>query len=793
VQTAFLDELSEGALLALPFVFEFWALPHQLPPEGNWKTWVILGGRGAGKTRAGAEWVRAEVEGARPLDHGRSRRVALVGETIEQAVTVMVEGESGILACSPPDRRPLWDATRKRLLWANGAEARVYSAHDPERLRGPQFDAAWVDEYGCPAVDRGTNEPNKFVDPKSSESSLPKYSTGRRDDLIQMQYVRAIASYWTEAGRNPVSPLYGGPMIDMEHAYLWAWDARPYPWFPALGDAWSDGENYRLGHWMTGRAALRSLASVVTEICARAGLESIDTRELYGIIRGYAPGDVDDARALLQPLMVAFGFDAAEREGRIVFRSRGITRTEALDPERVVASDDARGDIVVTRVAPEETAARVLLSFVNAEGDFDVRSTGAGAPAVTGRTVTRSELPLALTPDEAAEITERWVAETRIARDRLRLSLSAGGVPVGAGDVIRLPGAGTFRIDAVEDAGVRALDAIRVEQGIYRPAEYPAEQVRLAQVLPPLPVEAEFLDLPLLRGDEDAVAPYVAATADPWAPVAVYSSADGESYTLDAVVERASIMGETETALPAALPGAWDRGPPLRIRLFGGALSSATELAVLNGANAMAIGSGDGGWEVLQFATVELVAPGVWAVSRLLRGQAGTEALIPAVWPPGSRVVLLDEGLVQLAQSSSMIGIERTYRYGPARRPPDDPSYREADQVFRAAGLLPYAPVHLKTTRRGADIDLSWIRRTRIDGDRWDSLDVPLGELAERYLLRVVAGGVIRREAEVSVPFWTYAAAMRAGDAVTGVYAVEICQISDRVGPGRFARIEINE
>jgi phage terminase large subunit-like protein len=146
VQRAFLDELSEGALLALPFVFEFWALPHQLPPEGDWKTWVILGGRGAGKTRAGAEWVRAEVEGARPLDAGRSRRVALVGETVEQAVTVMVEGESGIMACSPPDRRPLWDATRKRLLWPNGAEARVYSAHDPERLRGPQFDAAWVDE-----------------------------------------------------------------------------------------------------------------------------------------------------------------------------------------------------------------------------------------------------------------------------------------------------------------------------------------------------------------------------------------------------------------------------------------------------------------------------------------------------------------------------------------------------------------------------------------------------------------------------------------------------------------------
>lgn len=132
--------------MALPWLFEFWALPHQLPPEGAWRTWIIMGGRGAGKTRAGAEWVRAEVEGAGPEDPGRSRRVALVGETVEQVREVMVFGESGILACSPPDRRPEWEATRKRLVWPNGAVAQVFSAHEPESLRGPQFDAAWVDE-----------------------------------------------------------------------------------------------------------------------------------------------------------------------------------------------------------------------------------------------------------------------------------------------------------------------------------------------------------------------------------------------------------------------------------------------------------------------------------------------------------------------------------------------------------------------------------------------------------------------------------------------------------------------
>lgn len=146
VTETFLSSLSEHAIAALPYLFEFWALPHQLPPADVWRTWVVLGGRGAGKTRAGAEWVRREVEGPRPLDPGRSRRIALVGETYDQVRDVMVQGESGILACCPPDRKPTWVATKRQLEWPNGATAKCYSANDPEALRGPQFDAAWVDE-----------------------------------------------------------------------------------------------------------------------------------------------------------------------------------------------------------------------------------------------------------------------------------------------------------------------------------------------------------------------------------------------------------------------------------------------------------------------------------------------------------------------------------------------------------------------------------------------------------------------------------------------------------------------
>lgn len=148
MREAFLAELDEGTLRALPWLFEFWANPHQLPPPGDWRTWVCLGGRGAGKTRAGAEWVRAQVEGDRPASPGRCQRVALVGETYDQAREVMVMGDSGLLAVCPPDRRPQWEATRRRLVWPNGAVAQCFSAADPEALRGPQFDAAWADELG---------------------------------------------------------------------------------------------------------------------------------------------------------------------------------------------------------------------------------------------------------------------------------------------------------------------------------------------------------------------------------------------------------------------------------------------------------------------------------------------------------------------------------------------------------------------------------------------------------------------------------------------------------------------
>ncbi|HTS92250.1 MAG TPA: terminase family protein [Stellaceae bacterium] len=130
-------------MAALAYDWRFWARDSQLPPPGDWRVWLLMAGRGFGKTRSGAEWVRMQVEDE------RARRIALVAPTVADLRNVMIEGESGILAISHPEFKPDYFASRNRLHWPNGAVALGFSADEPERLRGPQHDAAWCDELAA--------------------------------------------------------------------------------------------------------------------------------------------------------------------------------------------------------------------------------------------------------------------------------------------------------------------------------------------------------------------------------------------------------------------------------------------------------------------------------------------------------------------------------------------------------------------------------------------------------------------------------------------------------------------
>jgi hypothetical protein len=420
------------------------------------------------------------------------------------------------------------------------------------------------------------------------------------------------------------------------------------------------------------------------------------------------------------------------------------------------------------------------------------------AAAQSGNFSRCPELNLVLTAAEARAITERWLSEASAARDTARFALPPSCLGVGAGDVVSLDmgsSRGRYRIDRCESQGLSVIEAVRVEPGIYLAGKPVEEIAPIRATNAPVPPSPVFMDLPLLRSDAVAHAPWIAVAARPWpGDVAVYTSGSGVNFGLNTVVSRAAIVGVTRSEMAWAQPGLLDRGAALRVELSDGALSSVTRDLLVGGANAMAIGDGgSSGWEIFQFERAELVGPDLYDLSLRLRGQLGTDSDMPAVWPEGSLVVLLDDALTQIDLPSDARGLTRFFRVGPASQPMSAPSFVPSDHVFAGNGLRPLSPVHLRK-RQNADGShvLSWVRRTRVDGDLWSLTDAPLGEAFEQYVVQVHTAAGLRREVIVGAPNWVYPPDLRSVDGASGVYELRVAQISDRYGAGSFGKVTIH-
>ncbi len=731
------------------------------------------------------DYLRSNIEGGEGYDW----YYASPEEDVAQIRTPIEDGEH--------DEPWIWRYKDLRNWWSNTHHNRidgVRQANPTDWVPGSK--PIWFTELGCAAIDKGTNQPNKFLDPKSSESRLPAYSNGMRDDFIQVQYLTAMLTYWADPQVNPKSPVYGKPMVDLSNAYVWAWDARPFPAFPNRRGKWSDGANYARGHWLNGRSGARTLASVVTEICHGAGVTDIDVSGLYGVVRGYVIEDVTNARSALQPLMLRYGFDAIERDGVLRFQMRDGFGAIDVDPDRLAISADLDGTVEYRREAEAEMTGRVRLRFVQSDSDHDIVAEEAILPDDKTHSVAVNEMPLSMTRGEGRQTAERWLSEARVSRDSARFALPPSMMHLGAGDVVRLSDDDTgarYRIDRLESAGLQLADAVRIEHGVYKLSDIEDEPPTVRPYLAPVPVLPVFMDLPLITGAELPHAPYLAVAADPWpGNAAVYSSTNDQGYSLSDVITAPATIGLTETPLRRASAGVWDEGPLLRVRLIDGQLESQPRESLLNGLNLAAIGDGTpGNWEIFQFSSAYLESPGVYALSGRLRGQLGTDALMPDAWPDGSLFVLLNDSVSQINLLRTERRVDKHYRIGPATRGYDDPAYEHLIHAFDGNGLRPYSPAHLAVRQISAGHEATWVRRTRLDGDDWSGLDVPLGEETESYLVRVHSGGTVIREDLSTQPRWTYSTAMRIADGVTGAFEIEVAQVSAIFGPGATARATV--
>jgi hypothetical protein len=673
--------------------------------------------------------------------------------------------------------------------WANPHFDRIDGVRGPDPTSWvPESKPIWLTETGCPAVDLGANQPNLFSDGKSSESAFPHGSLGVRDDEIQRRFLQAKLGYWTRPENLPVSSVTGLPMIPNDRIFVWTWDVRPWPDFPVRSSIWADGPAHRRGHWITGRVTTSGLAEVVAEICERAGLFDIDVADLHGVVDGYVIERNATARESLQPLMLAFGFDAFESGGKIVFRMRGGGSALTLG-EDWLAVPRADGVVPVERVraSPGAGPEVVRLRYVQAESDYRIGASEARLPGGTLSRIAETSLMLALPPSKAQQIADRWLAETWRSRDRAGFALPLREIAVEPGDQVEFARFGTierYRVERIVDAAAREIEAVRVEPALHLPNVTADRNLETEMSVPPGPVTAIFLDLPLASGGDTDHQPRIAVSSNPWTDrIAVYRSQDDDAYELLATLGKPAILGDTLEPLPAGGPDRWQR-VSVRVRCGTGGLQSADRLRVLNGANLAALEFAPGHWEVIQFREAALSAPGEYTLSTFLRGLRGTSALSAGEIAAGARFVLLDDAVVLLAMGREERGIARHYRLGPARFALSHPSHVHSIETFDGVGLRPFAPAHLETRRDSGDLAISWVRTARYGGDSWVSVDVPATEEREAYRVRILSGGALLRQVEVEAPGFVYTAAMQAADGARSGLEIRVAQLSMAFGYG---------
>lgn len=662
----------------------------------------------------------------------------------------------------------------------------------------------WFTEFGCPAVDKGANQPNVFVDPKSSESAYPYFSNGNRDDAIQRAFLETTLAYWRDN-----APTIGAiKMVEPTNMFAWAWDARPYPDFPAQGGTWRDAPNYHLGHWLNGRLDEPPLDWILGDLCAAAGVDRYDTSRILGpstLVPGVVADGPISPRDLLEQIGDSLQIDAHESGGSLVFASRAQAETIAISLDDLVMESAEDVGYSLSRAQETDLPGALTLSFVDPYRSYDAGSIRERKGVGNSQNVASVSAPLILDPGYAKALARAMLAQLWQARDAATVKLPPSFSRVEPGDCIAFDVGEAaplnFRVSRVDRGDFLSLELVGFDPASARfgsasagadALSKPAKRVFGSPIV-------EILDLPLATGNEPQPwAPRVAAFASPWAPVNVYRTVSG-SNTLVATVTASTMMGEiVDGGFYSGPRSVWDYGNALYVQFYGDAqLLSQSDDQVFDGANAVAVKSSSGDWEIVQFAQAELLATNKYKLSKLLRARQGTEAGMADPVPIGSRVVVLTPAtLATLGIGVDQIGQALTLRIGPARDDPGAASYFDYAVTPKGVGLRPWSASQLSGARQtSGDVVFSWARRTRYGGDAWEPPDVPLNEQSEAYDLEILdwSGNVLRSVSGLTAPTWIYALADQTTDwgGPQNAYPVRVYQISGQIGRGQPAKVNV--
>ncbi|MBB4007318.1 baseplate multidomain protein megatron [Allorhizobium taibaishanense] len=645
--------------------------------------------------------------------------------------------------------------------WANRHYDRVGGAESgTPTLWQPRSKPIWFTELGCPAVERGANQPNVFPDAKSSENALPYFSSGMRSDAMQRRFLQAHLGYW----QSEAAP---SGMVTPERIYLWTWDSRPFPAFPYDTDLFADGDNWRSGHWLNGRLGTGTVAEVIAAILEDCGFTDYDVSAVTGDLAGYVQGDVASARSLIEPLTETFLIDVIEDGGVLRFRSRqaaslpAVETTVFVDTEDQALWNETRGDAT-------DYSSQAVLSFYDPANDYEDASVRSRRLAGSSQKLLSTDLPGVLDEASALSVVEAQLRDHRLSRRTLTLSVSPSLLALQPGDVLSFPEgpSGRFLISRVEEGSALSLElrevAAPVSAAVTIASGTKVQTGRASQGFSPL---LRWMDLPRYSDDDTGGFARAAAYASPWRKIVLSSSAETENYASRAVLEGPATLGALTQALSPGVSGRFDHANALLVRLSYGSFSSASRLSVLNGDNRLAVKAANDVWEVIGFETAEELESGLWKLSGLLRGLCGTEDAMTAGALAGAESVLLNAAVTALGLTDSEVGLDLNWIAEAAGTSLAAIGPRSFSGGLRA--LTPLSPVHLRAVKApDGVITLTWVRRGRTDADNWTPSDIPLDEESEIYQLDILdaAASATLRSVTLMEPGYAYPPALQAVD-----------------------------
>lgn len=636
----------------------------------------------------------------------------------------------------------------------------------------PKQKKIWFTEYGFPSVNCATNQPNIFYDPKAYDGGVPIFSNSMPDFLAQRKAVSATEKKWANSEM-------------VERMFLWAWDARPFPYWPRYKSVWADGEKWSRGHSINGKFGLSTLAEIVYDLCVKAGFtdSEIDVTLLKDFVDGFIINDDITPRQALELLANCYDFEIIEAQGKLKFKPAKLLDNYEIDKNDLILLD-GKNKLIINKVQMSELPKTLMVSFLDKNLNFQ--------PNVVYADYHLSRLNekqfsynfgIVLNKDNAQKIAENMLEKFHEQKFTYHIKLPSKYCHIEVGSKLEINLSEgkeiSFKVTSINYDLGKTLDirGVSVEK-----TDFINQNTYLeSQILDDKPnfitnpdLQAFILDIPpAIKANKKDPQLMIAVTSrtNSFRPAHIYYSVDNQNFKYLSTVNNEAIAGKAIFKNLNSKPyfSTIDVQTKIQVILTSGKLKSVSYDDLISGANIAIVEN-----ELIQFQHAKLISENIYEISGLIRGAGGSEINSITDESKTYDFILLNQNLKRIKIPKFLVGREFFYKILVDGQYLDD--VESKNFVFNATSLKPLAPVNIKLTNQ----ILSWQRRNLTDGLWLDFGDIPTDENKERYYLK------LENQDGSFAEFYSDSTNFKLEKPIKNAY---ICQISEIVGSGFFAKI----